>query len=96
MNRVKRVSEKYGRQRPEINKLRERNRRARLINKMKHRKGPNWHSEGPADLPGTTVDLTDLTVKELRGKAKVLGLTGYSKLRKDDLISAIERTQGEA
>lgn len=35
-------------------------------------------------------DLESLSMKELKAKAKELGLSGYSKLSKDDLIAAIE------
>ena len=35
-------------------------------------------------------DLEGLAVKDLKAKAKELGLSGYSKLSKDDLITAIE------
>lgn len=85
MNRVKRTSRLYEAAKPDIGKLRERNRRGRLINKMKHRKGPNWSPEGPTDVPETE-NLMDYTVKDLRKMAKVAGLKGVSKLKKDELV----------
>ena len=36
------------------------------------------------------VALEDMSAKDLKAKAKELGLTGYSSLSKDDLIAAIE------
>ena len=36
------------------------------------------------------VALVDLSAKDLKAKAKALGLTGYSSLSKDELIAAIE------
>lgn len=38
---------------------------------------------------GTTADYEDLTVAELRARAKELGLSGYSKLRKRELIEKL-------
>lgn len=38
---------------------------------------------------GKAADLDERTVPELRERAKELGLTGYSKLRKADLIKKI-------
>ncbi|MBO1902409.1 Rho termination factor N-terminal domain-containing protein [Leucobacter weissii] len=38
---------------------------------------------------GRADDYEDRTVAELRGRAKELGLTGYSKLRKAELIDRI-------
>lgn len=38
---------------------------------------------------GKSGDYDDWTVAELRGKAKDIGLTGYSKLTKADLIDAL-------
>ena len=37
-----------------------------------------------------SLDLEKLTVKELKSVAKELGLEGYSRLSKDELIAAIE------
>jgi hypothetical protein len=38
---------------------------------------------------GTAGDYEDRTVDELRSRAKELGLTGYSSLRKSELIDAL-------
>lgn len=38
---------------------------------------------------GTAEDYEDRTVKELRERAKELGLTGYSRLKKSELIDLI-------
>lgn len=38
---------------------------------------------------GEAEDYEDRTVPELRERAKELGLTGYSKLRKDELIAEL-------
>ncbi|MEC5181515.1 DUF7218 family protein [Arthrobacter sp. CG_A4] len=38
---------------------------------------------------GEAGDYEDWTVGRLRGRAKTLGLKGYSKLRKNDLINAL-------
>lgn len=38
---------------------------------------------------GTAADYEERTVKELRQRAKELGLTGYSKLNKEQLISKL-------
>ena len=43
---------------------------------------------------GPELDLGRLNVKELKAKAKELGLSGYSKFGKDELIAAIEAAQG--
>lgn len=40
-------------------------------------------------------DLDDLTVAELKPIARDLGLTGYSNLSKDDLITEIREAQAE-
>lgn len=40
-------------------------------------------------------DLTKVSLKDLKGLAKHLGMTGYSKLNKSDLIEAIEANQEE-
>lgn len=42
-----------------------------------------------ADPPSGDAALTSLTVAELREKAKTTGLTGYSKMKKADLIEAL-------
>lgn len=41
---------------------------------------------------GTSGDYDDWTVSELRGKAKEIGLTGYSKLTKAKLIEALRNS----
>jgi len=38
---------------------------------------------------GSSESYDDWTVKELRGRAKEIGLTGYSTLRKKELIAAL-------
>lgn len=38
---------------------------------------------------GASGSYDDWTVDELRGRAKELGLTGYSDMRKDELITAL-------
>lgn len=38
---------------------------------------------------GSSGSYEDWTVEELRGRAKELGLTGYSSLRKDELIDLL-------
>ncbi|MCS3843787.1 Rho termination factor N-terminal domain-containing protein [Microbacterium sp. AK031] len=38
---------------------------------------------------GKAADYDDWTVEDLRGRAKELGLTGYSKKRKSELITAL-------
>ena len=38
---------------------------------------------------GEAEDYEDRTVKELRERAKELGLTGYSRLKKQDLITRL-------
>ena len=38
---------------------------------------------------GSSGSYDDWTVDELRGRAKKLGLTGYSNMRKDELIDAL-------
>lgn len=39
-------------------------------------------------------DLESLSVSELKAKAKDLGLSGYSGLKADELVAAIEEAQG--
>lgn len=41
---------------------------------------------------GKTPDYEDWTVAQLRGKAKEIGLRGYAKQRKADLISALRNS----
>jgi len=41
---------------------------------------------------GTSGDYDDWTVADLRGKAKEIGLTGYSKLTKAKLIDALRNS----
>jgi len=41
---------------------------------------------------GTSGDYDDWTVAELRGRAKEIGLTGYSKLTKAKLIDALRNS----
>lgn len=41
---------------------------------------------------GKSKDYEDWTVPELRGKAKEIGLTGYSKKRKSELIEALRNS----
>ena len=41
---------------------------------------------------GTSGDYDDWTVDELRGRAKEIGLTGYSKLTKAKLIDALRNS----
>lgn len=38
--------------------------------------------------------LADLSVKDLKAKAKELGLSGYSSLKADELVAVIEEAQG--
>lgn len=40
---------------------------------------------------GKAEDYDDQTVDELRGRAKELGITGYSKLRKSELIERLRK-----
>ncbi|HEU4807750.1 MAG TPA: Rho termination factor N-terminal domain-containing protein [Homoserinimonas sp.] len=41
---------------------------------------------------GKSGDYDDWTVQELKGKAKEIGLTGYSKKRKPELIKALRNS----
>ncbi|WP_425860972.1 DUF7218 family protein [Arthrobacter sp. TWP1-1] len=41
---------------------------------------------------GKSKDYEEWTVAELRGKAKEIGLTGYSRQRKDELISSLRNS----
>jgi hypothetical protein len=41
---------------------------------------------------GTSGDYEDWTVADLRGKAKEIGLTGYSRLTKSKLIAALRNS----
>lgn len=41
------------------------------------------------------VALADLSVKDLKARAKKLGLSGYSSLKADELVAAIEDAQGD-
>lgn len=41
---------------------------------------------------GKSGDYEDWTVQELKGKAKEIGLTGYSKKKKSELISALRNS----
>ncbi len=45
------------------------------------------------DAPASKNDLDSLTVKQLRSLAKSLGLSGYSKMRKSDLVDAVHAAQ---
>ncbi len=44
--------------------------------------------------PEEVVVLADLSVKDLKAKAKELGLEGYSKLKAEELVAVIEAAQG--
>jgi len=57
---------------------------ARISNAAAHRGRSSVGRKG-----GTATDYEDRTVDELRDRAKEIGLTGYSKLNKQDLIDAI-------
>jgi tRNA G10 N-methylase Trm11 len=46
-------------------------------------------------LEAARIDTTDHTVPELKALAKILGVTGYSKLRKTDLAIAVIKAQQE-
>jgi|7_EtaG_2_1085326.scaffolds.fasta_scaffold16545_2 hypothetical protein len=47
--------------------------------------------KAPEKAPEPSVDLSSMKVAELRALAKGKGLSGYSKLKKADLISALEK-----
>ncbi len=51
--------------------------------------------EGDQSKPNADETYEDWTVEELKGRAEELGLTGLSKLRKDELITEIERAEVE-
>ena len=52
--------------------------------------GENFDPYEGWEFPPKEDALADLSVKDLKAKAKELGLEGCSKLSKDDLITAIE------
>lgn len=41
-------------------------------------------------------DLRDLTIKELKAKCKELGLSGYSRMKEDELIALIESVESDS
>ena len=46
-------------------------------------------SEEPEPTPTPSISLASLTVPQLKEKAKQAGITGYSKLKKADLVAAL-------
>ncbi|MDD4036076.1 MAG: Rho termination factor N-terminal domain-containing protein [Bacilli bacterium] len=51
---------------------------------------PKKEIEAPKAEPKKATDLTKLTVVELKEMAKIKGIQGYSKLKKDELIETLK------